>query len=517
MFQQHRIRAPDARKTHSFGVTRRDRDTTYPHRLNFYTVPPTEEITLDEFEQWAIDRLRVLGEIESCTFRNKTPEEFESTMKPLLEKYLPLSANTSASLSDAKYHAAQLERKKDHYSHFILRLAFARSDELRMRFSRAETALFRLRYSTDDTKERQAFISSLNFAWETVAEDEKRSLTEQLLPTVGKALFEQESFFKVDWERVPDLVDQRRVLIKRGKAYVPTSLQLSLVLAEFTKSLDKAMELTARALPRLDEDDRLVPILNHLSLGFTAPEYNSSIAAGDNFLTGAPLTAETIDSLVPHFPLCMLNLHSTLRRTNHLLHFSRLQYGLFLKGLGLSVDEALIFWRRGFAKISDDEFSKKYKYNVRHTYGLEGARKNYKPLSCQQILIEKAPGPGETHGCPYRHFSLDNLIATLQSPLMPHKVANMEVLHGVKQDVENKRYHIACNRVFEYVHAKELKKSAEGDLPGSVAGPGGKLRETIVHPNQYFELSWELTHPGARAARDGGGDVGGVVGAKEEP
>ena len=30
----------------------------YPHRLNLYQIPPTAEITLEEFEQWAIDRLR---------------------------------------------------------------------------------------------------------------------------------------------------------------------------------------------------------------------------------------------------------------------------------------------------------------------------------------------------------------------------------------------------------------------------------------------------------------------------
>lgn len=30
----------------------------YPYRLNFYGEPPTAEITLEEFEQWAIDRLR---------------------------------------------------------------------------------------------------------------------------------------------------------------------------------------------------------------------------------------------------------------------------------------------------------------------------------------------------------------------------------------------------------------------------------------------------------------------------
>lgn len=30
----------------------------YPHRLNFYARPPTADIKLEEFEQWAIDRLK---------------------------------------------------------------------------------------------------------------------------------------------------------------------------------------------------------------------------------------------------------------------------------------------------------------------------------------------------------------------------------------------------------------------------------------------------------------------------
>ena len=34
------------------------KEQEYPHKLNLYTVPPTAEITLEEFEQWAIDRLR---------------------------------------------------------------------------------------------------------------------------------------------------------------------------------------------------------------------------------------------------------------------------------------------------------------------------------------------------------------------------------------------------------------------------------------------------------------------------
>jgi len=34
------------------------KELEYKHRLNFYGVPPTADITLEQFEQWAIDRLR---------------------------------------------------------------------------------------------------------------------------------------------------------------------------------------------------------------------------------------------------------------------------------------------------------------------------------------------------------------------------------------------------------------------------------------------------------------------------
>ena len=46
----------------------------YPHRLSLYEIPPTAEITLEQFEQWAIDRLRsiadALASIESVTLAN---------------------------------------------------------------------------------------------------------------------------------------------------------------------------------------------------------------------------------------------------------------------------------------------------------------------------------------------------------------------------------------------------------------------------------------------------------------
>jgi DNA primase large subunit len=104
--------------------------------------------------------------------------------------------------------------------------------------------LFRLRYKEDDHLERQAFVKSLNLEWEEVGEAEKRELREQLLAaTGGSKKADEQEWCKVDWERVPELVEQRRVFLKRGKAYVPQREQMSLVVAEFTKRLDDALEV----------------------------------------------------------------------------------------------------------------------------------------------------------------------------------------------------------------------------------------------------------------------------------
>lgn len=47
------------------------------------------------------------------------------------------------------------------------------------------------------------------------------------------------------------------------------------------------------------------------------------------------------------------------------------------KVLGLSIDEAIAFWRKSFSNLTDDKFNKEYKYNIRHSFGLEGKRANY--------------------------------------------------------------------------------------------------------------------------------------------
>lgn len=46
----------------------------------------------------------------------------------------------------------------------------------------------------------------------------------------------------------------------------------------------------------------------------------------------------------------MRQLHKALRENHHLRHGGRMQYGLFLKGIGLTLEQALQFWRSEFIK-----------------------------------------------------------------------------------------------------------------------------------------------------------------------
>ncbi|GAA6003477.1 DNA primase subunit PRI2 [Rhodotorula paludigena] len=452
------------------------RSGKYPHRLNLYERPPLEELTLEEFEVWAIDRLRLLADIEAAQARNRPFKEIKEIVEKRAQEYLPLHPDSS------KAADVERERKKDQYSHFILRLAFCRSEELRQRFLKAEKELFRIRYETDDPTERRRFVESLNFGWEVVGEEEKEELWSSLSAASGltKDRMDVESFFKVEWTKVIDLVGQRKVFLKGGKAYVPNSQEYSLVAAEFASRLAKALELTAKALPRLDEDTRLVPILSHLSMGFMAgitSDYSFTSTAD-----GEAVTADMVPELaVQSFPLCMRNMQDTLKGSKHLKHEGRMQYGLFLKGIGLSVEEALAFWRKSFSSITDDKFNKEYRYNIRHNYGLEGSRKNYTPKSCTAIITGPVPGPGQSHGCPFRHHSEQALTSLLHSTL-GSTMTNAD-LKEILAATKTGHYHVACTRVFELQHAK---------LPGGESVPKGEGLgggDSVDHPNRYFDAS----------------------------
>ncbi|NXE61353.1 PRI2 primase, partial [Calcarius ornatus] len=448
-----------------------DRREQYPHSLQFYLEPPTESISLVEFESFAIDRLRLLKVVENLGVSHvRTSDTYKTKLEAELRKLkFPYRA-----LAEDDYEA----RRKDHISHFILRLAYCQSEDLRRWFLQQEMDLFRYRFNELTESLMQKFLEHVNLSFEAIGEDLKNQLANELSSsTPGFTLpkVKEQMFYKVGLADAVDLFRARRVFIKDGFAYVPFKEIDVIVLNNYRTKLSKALALTARSLPSIQSDERLQPLLNHLSHSYVGPDYSVQNNTGK-------ISLEQIDALsVKSFPLCMRQLHRALRESHHLRHGGRMQYGLFLKGIGLTLEQALEFWKKEFirGKVDADKFDKGYAYSIRHNYGKEGKRTDYTPYSCMKIIMSNPPSQGDYHGCPFRHSDPELLKQKLQSyKIPPSGIAQvLELVKGM-------HYQLACQKYFELTHDVD------------------DIGFSLNHPNQYFTESQKLLNGGREPKKE---------------
>ncbi|MED6157635.1 hypothetical protein PIB30_025070 [Stylosanthes scabra] len=401
--------------------------------LPLYRSAPELEVRLEDFESFAIDRLRVLKGISDGLSRGKKPDEMEKLVNELWK-------------TNMRHQDSSQVLNKDIISHFVLRLVYCRTEELRKWFLSMESALFRHRFRNQTAEAQRAIMEEFDLPCKAVSNAEFESLKEklgQVARSIGHNLSLSTAdaiYYKVPFEEVPELVAGRKVFINQGYAYVAMNQVVSLVATIFRSLLSKALILTNRKWAtsiREQEQHRLTPIVEALCSSYLGPDYSQPKEYGE-------ISLKDIDQLAKSsFPLCMRHLFEKLREDHHLKHAGRMQLGLFLKGVGLNVDDSLAFWR--------EEFSKK----------------DYTPYSCQKIILS-TPGVGDHHGCPYRHFGEENLRAALSK-----MGVNSRAMEDVMGKVRNRDYQLACTLTFEALHAAPCD-----------AG--------INHPNQYFSDSQKL-------------------------
>jgi DNA primase large subunit len=161
----------------------------------------------------------------------------------------------------------------------------------------------------------------------------------------------------------------------------------------------------------------------------------------------------------------MRHIHEVFSEHHHIKHGARLQFCLFLKGIGLSMEDVRTYFRQEFCRKMDGETYGKsgHDYMVRHLFGKEGKRSDKSPYDCMKIIMGSGPSSGDCHGCPFKHMDADNLERKLVGWKIP-KVQIREIL-GL---VAGQHYQIACSKYYEVTHNK------------CDAGFG------LNHPNQYF-------------------------------
>ncbi|PVV02536.1 hypothetical protein BB560_003008 [Smittium megazygosporum] len=471
--------------------------SAYPSRLSFYETSPDLEVTIEEFETFALDRLKVLKEVELAYIRGSNVQEIQKRIVDISNKYLPLSGRKQKELQ-----LLLKERKKDYVSHFILRLSFSRTEELRNWLVKQETLLFKARFGEFDREDKEAFLKSTNLGLVQLGAEETAAFLSKY-----ESFCKDDYYYKVPFEKALDLVGKRKVVLEKGTAYVPSIELVSLIAEDFKSRLDQEMIICARSLPKLDGDDRLLPVLQNMSTQYNVSEYQSTGVAGE-------LTSSDIPKLAKYFPPCMQYLDMKLKENSHLRHGGRLQYGLFLKGIGLKLPEALQFWRQAFSKkYSEDKFNKDYAYNIRHSYGLEGKRQNYSPFSCTKIITQNQPGTGDFHGCPFKTFNPSRLKQYLsgisESGSNPSTEAQINEIVGLAKD---RHYQVACTRFLELeisnrknipnggnYATKSQKQNTQYpsqsdsanffDTKGADGNQSAVALEGISHPNAYFDTN----------------------------
>ena len=461
-----------ARRSHRGHVSVDDgRDADIPSLLarsclTFYNTPPASECTLTEFEQSAFDRLTVLKHIDNARARRSINKQ-------------PLSS-ASSEPDDLRTHLTKADlltnAHKDRLSHFVLRLAYCRTEDTRRWLISTECALFKYRFENETNQSViQRFLSLNGLSYQPIEENLAahvellaklraiRSADSQTNPVTANTVF-----YRVPFEEAFDLVRERRVYLQAGWAYIPRANLVHIVVNKYRAHLSQQLAATFRFLQSgtsaASSDERVTPLLSSLAKQSLGPQYKAVNIEGQ-------VTKEQLPQLAvsPSFPLCMSSLYSGLKQEHHLKHGGRMQLGLFLKDIGLSLSDALAFWKQSFSRRTPaDKFEKEYAYNIRHNYGKEGKRQNYTAYSCMKI-IQSQPSSTDHHGCPFRHAKQDDL----RRMLAARNVAK-EGTEEIMRLVKSSDYQIACTRLFTLTHG-----GVDPLMP-------------VSHPNKYFDDSRKL-------------------------
>ncbi|XP_076376867.1 uncharacterized protein LOC117228918 isoform X2 [Megalopta genalis] len=191
---------------------------------------------------------------------------------------------------------------------------------------------------------------------------------------------------KVRYELVPDLIKNRKIELHDGYAIVHCSKFMEVLSSLFITYLNKEIAcIKLNAQRTISQDDRLDYLYQKI--------HNQLFKRGHEY---GRITVDNIDTEMKNFPLCMQHLHRKLRNTHRLGHYARLHYSLFLKDGGMHIEDAINYWKDEYSKPHScsstcshqwQSNERKFIYSIRHLYGLEGSRKNYKSVDCEFLCV----------------------------------------------------------------------------------------------------------------------------------
>ena len=386
--------------------------------MSYYLKPPRGDIPLEKLEELTMKRWRFLQLLDL--------QDIDGFHQKLADH-----ADLSESVME--------NSSKDRVSHFFLRLCISKSTDYstRSKFIDKEASLFSYRLEQmskrDITQSIRDVIRHLDDLIREENCDEIFSVLAKSLESIleENMLDEKSEFeFQVPFQVVPQLVSRRKVKLENGQATIlcdNVKEYLSCVFSTLLRSSVKAMSGKSIAYGFEEDDDRIKMLTELIQSQITF--VHNSIPCDKS-----EIRFEQVDTLSQHFPRCFAHVHQKLQSSHRLGHHARVAYTLFLKDIGLPLEEALKFWNFHYSQDANhhdkcshswQENGKKFEYSINHLYGNAGGRKSYSAHNCQSVA-KRCSSINDELNCPF--YDIEDLA-------QDHRKTCLQTLKSVPLDI----------------------------------------------------------------------------------
>lgn len=179
--------------------------------------------------------------------------------------------------------------------------------------------------------------------------------------------------------KVIDLISKHKIIPLNGFVNFNKSLINSILISEFRYFINSSFKLINK-WNKENIDERIYQL--------------KSLEINNYF--NKNIENSKLSNVLKCLPPCIWEIIQSLKLNGHIFNYERLIINRFFYSMGINIEELISFLKK-YYKINEEQFNKEYIYNIRHVYGLEGKKANYKNMSCKQIISSNQ----QCSGCPF--------------------------------------------------------------------------------------------------------------------
>lgn len=433
-----------------------------------YEEIPDYDFSIDEIVSLAVHRHRLHEGLEFALQANEDENAKRKGVRETMAKYgIPMTStivNTvGKNIISPEGVASNFSKLDiDRFGFFALLFVSLRSEESIHEFIKMEKMIFSYRIGAMESLTIDALPKCL-------FENDK-----SLLLDIGRYTdAQQRDQFRIPFELVFPHIDVTTVDVQNGYACIKlTDLRPMFATLYQLLLVKRCRELRENRVHETDIFEAATAMYD---------EYIGAFVTNKDRSSWTTLSYDDVDVVARRsFPPCMYNMYTKLKQNHKLFHDGRLQFGLFLKGIGLSLGDSLKLWGSELSKIVGiDGFEKQYAYNIRYNYGKEGSGKSRAPYSCMGMIKRPPPAAGQTHGCPLRQLREEESLAVLKSMAAEYTRISGKNPPAMQEKLKAAAFkgrehpQIACAEIYNLFHDTEFGDTA------------------VIHPCDYYSRSEE--------------------------